>query len=201
MEAAAKCKETIIKDCPNATIDTIQFNVSSLDTVRNFANEFIPNKGAHIEAKLQVEKEKLETADVINRNLCAEYESSKDLYVACEFSRHLFVAYESRLGSKDQEQVEQEQEFISKNTTKRKKIYRSKEECRNVEDSWYNGYVISFGYEMYYWSEKDGNRCVWYSYSIRNMLNFNVGEFCNMEIWSNMWAGNDNYDLCDEYKN
>ncbi|GJY72918.1 hypothetical protein Tco_0477349 [Tanacetum coccineum] len=37
-----------------------QFNVSSLDTVRNFANEFIPNKGAHIEAKLQVEKEKLE---------------------------------------------------------------------------------------------------------------------------------------------
>ncbi|GJX01740.1 ribonuclease H-like domain-containing protein [Tanacetum coccineum] len=40
-----------------------QFNVSSLDTVRNFANEFIPNKGARIEAKLQVEKEKLETVD------------------------------------------------------------------------------------------------------------------------------------------
>ncbi|GKD31518.1 hypothetical protein Tco_1242296, partial [Tanacetum coccineum] len=61
-----------------------------------------------------------------SRNLCAEYESSKDLYVSCEFSSHLFVAYESRLGSKDQEQVEQEQEFISKNTTKPKKSIGAK---------------------------------------------------------------------------
>jgi WW domain-containing oxidoreductase len=41
LEAAAKCKETIIKDCPNATIDIMQLDVSSLESVRNFANEFI----------------------------------------------------------------------------------------------------------------------------------------------------------------
>ena len=41
LEAAAKCKETIVKDCPNATIDIMQLDVSSLESVRNFANEFI----------------------------------------------------------------------------------------------------------------------------------------------------------------
>ncbi|PWA87768.1 glucose/ribitol dehydrogenase [Artemisia annua] len=41
IEAAAKCKETIIKGCPDATIDIMQLDVSSLESVRNFANEFI----------------------------------------------------------------------------------------------------------------------------------------------------------------
>ncbi|GJX53634.1 hypothetical protein Tco_0282003 [Tanacetum coccineum] len=43
LEAATKCKETIIKHCPNATTDIMQLDVSALDTVRNFS-------------KLQVEK-------------------------------------------------------------------------------------------------------------------------------------------------
>ncbi|GJZ23992.1 putative reverse transcriptase domain-containing protein [Tanacetum coccineum] len=46
LEGAAKCKETIINDDPNVITDIMQLDVSSLDTVRNFA-------------KLQVEKEKL----------------------------------------------------------------------------------------------------------------------------------------------
>nr|GEY52089.1 hypothetical protein [Tanacetum cinerariifolium] len=41
IEAAAKCKETIIKGCPDATIDIMQLDVSSLESVRNFADEFI----------------------------------------------------------------------------------------------------------------------------------------------------------------
>jgi WW domain-containing oxidoreductase len=41
VEAAAKCKETIIKGCPSATIDVMKLDVSSLESVRNFANEYI----------------------------------------------------------------------------------------------------------------------------------------------------------------
>ncbi|KAI7743095.1 hypothetical protein M8C21_013589 [Ambrosia artemisiifolia] len=41
VEAAAECKETIIKGCPNATIDVMELDVSSLESVRNFANEYI----------------------------------------------------------------------------------------------------------------------------------------------------------------
>ncbi|GKD44750.1 putative very-long-chain 3-oxoacyl-CoA reductase [Tanacetum coccineum] len=41
VESAAKCKETIVKDCPNATIDIMELDVSSLESVRKFANEFI----------------------------------------------------------------------------------------------------------------------------------------------------------------
>ncbi|GKA51265.1 short-chain dehydrogenase TIC 32, chloroplastic-like protein [Tanacetum coccineum] len=41
VEAAAKCKDTITKGCPDATIDIMQLDVSSLESVRYFANEFI----------------------------------------------------------------------------------------------------------------------------------------------------------------
>ncbi|MFS7923859.1 putative very-long-chain 3-oxoacyl-CoA reductase [Helianthus anomalus] len=41
VEAAAKCKETTIKDCPNATVDVMELDVSSLESVKNFANEYI----------------------------------------------------------------------------------------------------------------------------------------------------------------
>ncbi|GJW42565.1 hypothetical protein Tco_0071364 [Tanacetum coccineum] len=41
VESATKCKETIVKDCPNATIDIMELDVSSLESVRKFANEFI----------------------------------------------------------------------------------------------------------------------------------------------------------------
>lgn len=41
VESATKCKETIIKGCPNATIDVMQLDVSSLESVKMFANEYI----------------------------------------------------------------------------------------------------------------------------------------------------------------
>uniref|UniRef100_A0A251VAH6 Putative glucose/ribitol dehydrogenase n=1 Tax=Helianthus annuus TaxID=4232 RepID=A0A251VAH6_HELAN len=41
VESATKCKENIIKGCPNATIDVMELDVSSLESVRNFANEYI----------------------------------------------------------------------------------------------------------------------------------------------------------------
>ncbi|GJR15513.1 short-chain dehydrogenase TIC 32, chloroplastic-like protein [Tanacetum coccineum] len=41
MESAAKCKDTITKGCPDATIDIMELDVSSLESVRKFANEFI----------------------------------------------------------------------------------------------------------------------------------------------------------------
>ena len=41
LQAAAKCKETITKDYRNVTIDIMQLDVSSLESARNFANEFI----------------------------------------------------------------------------------------------------------------------------------------------------------------
>ncbi|MFS7923866.1 putative very-long-chain 3-oxoacyl-CoA reductase [Helianthus anomalus] len=41
VKAATKCKEDIIKGCPNATIDVMELDLSSLESVRNFANEYI----------------------------------------------------------------------------------------------------------------------------------------------------------------
>ncbi|XP_076953274.1 short-chain dehydrogenase TIC 32, chloroplastic-like [Bidens hawaiensis] len=41
VEAATKCKETIIKGCPGATIDVMELDLSSLESVTNFANEYI----------------------------------------------------------------------------------------------------------------------------------------------------------------
>ncbi|KAK1419122.1 hypothetical protein QVD17_28280 [Tagetes erecta] len=41
VEAANKCKETIINGCPSATIDVMELDVSSLHSVKNFANEYI----------------------------------------------------------------------------------------------------------------------------------------------------------------
>ncbi|XP_035843575.1 short-chain dehydrogenase TIC 32, chloroplastic-like isoform X1 [Helianthus annuus] len=41
VEAAAKCKETIIKSCPSATIDVMKLELRSLKSVTNFANEYI----------------------------------------------------------------------------------------------------------------------------------------------------------------
>lgn len=41
VESCNKCKETIIKGCPSATIDVMELDVSSLESVRNFANEYI----------------------------------------------------------------------------------------------------------------------------------------------------------------
>nr|XP_043627722.1 short-chain dehydrogenase TIC 32, chloroplastic-like [Erigeron canadensis] len=41
VEAATKCKETIIKGCPSATIDVMQVDISSLESVRKFADEYI----------------------------------------------------------------------------------------------------------------------------------------------------------------
>ncbi|XP_071689921.1 short-chain dehydrogenase TIC 32, chloroplastic-like isoform X1 [Rutidosis leptorrhynchoides] len=41
VEAATKCKETIIKGCSTATIDIMELDVSSLESVTNFANEYI----------------------------------------------------------------------------------------------------------------------------------------------------------------
>ncbi|XP_076887503.1 short-chain dehydrogenase TIC 32, chloroplastic-like [Bidens hawaiensis] len=41
LEAAAKCKEDIIKGIPGARIDVMKIDVSSLESVRNFANEYI----------------------------------------------------------------------------------------------------------------------------------------------------------------
>ncbi|KAI7747642.1 hypothetical protein M8C21_032535, partial [Ambrosia artemisiifolia] len=41
LEAASKCKETIIKGCPSATIDIMELDVSSLESVTKFANEYI----------------------------------------------------------------------------------------------------------------------------------------------------------------
>ncbi|KAM0069917.1 putative oxidoreductase [Helianthus debilis subsp. tardiflorus] len=41
LEAASKCKETIIKGCPSATIDVMELDVSSLESVTKFANEYI----------------------------------------------------------------------------------------------------------------------------------------------------------------
>jgi len=41
VESATKCKETIIKGCPSATIDVMKLDVSSLESVRSFANEYI----------------------------------------------------------------------------------------------------------------------------------------------------------------
>ncbi|KAM0069916.1 putative oxidoreductase [Helianthus debilis subsp. tardiflorus] len=41
LEAARKCKETIIKGCPSATIDVMELDVSSLESVTKFANEYI----------------------------------------------------------------------------------------------------------------------------------------------------------------
>ncbi|KAI3689534.1 hypothetical protein L2E82_47494 [Cichorium intybus] len=41
VESATKCKETIIKGSPSATIDVMQLDVSSLESVRSFANEYI----------------------------------------------------------------------------------------------------------------------------------------------------------------
>ncbi|KAI3756420.1 hypothetical protein L1987_56240 [Smallanthus sonchifolius] len=41
VDAAAKCKETIIKGCPRATIDVLELDVSSLESVSNFAKEYI----------------------------------------------------------------------------------------------------------------------------------------------------------------
>ncbi|XP_076950483.1 short-chain dehydrogenase TIC 32, chloroplastic-like [Bidens hawaiensis] len=40
LEAATKCKETIIKGCSSATIDVMKLYVSSLESVTNFANEY-----------------------------------------------------------------------------------------------------------------------------------------------------------------
>ncbi|XP_076912779.1 short-chain dehydrogenase TIC 32, chloroplastic-like [Bidens hawaiensis] len=40
LEAATTCKETIIKGCPGATIDITKLDVSSLESVTNFANEY-----------------------------------------------------------------------------------------------------------------------------------------------------------------
>ncbi|KAJ0859686.1 putative very-long-chain 3-oxoacyl-CoA reductase [Helianthus annuus] len=39
LEAASKCKETIIKGYPSATIDVMELDVSSLESVTKFANE------------------------------------------------------------------------------------------------------------------------------------------------------------------
>lgn len=41
VESATKCKENIIKGCASATIDVMQLDVSSLESVRMFANEYI----------------------------------------------------------------------------------------------------------------------------------------------------------------
>jgi len=41
VEAATKCKETIIKGCPSATVDVMELDVSSLESVRKFADEYI----------------------------------------------------------------------------------------------------------------------------------------------------------------
>ncbi|XP_076953213.1 short-chain dehydrogenase TIC 32, chloroplastic-like [Bidens hawaiensis] len=41
VESAAKCKENIIKGCPGATIDIMKIDVSSLESITNFANEYI----------------------------------------------------------------------------------------------------------------------------------------------------------------
>lgn len=41
VEAAEKCKETIIKGCAGATIDVMELDVSSLESVTKFANEYI----------------------------------------------------------------------------------------------------------------------------------------------------------------
>ncbi|GJX27932.1 GPN-loop GTPase 2 [Tanacetum coccineum] len=60
--------------------------------------------------------------------------------------RHLFVAYESRLGSKDREQVEQEQEVISKNTIQRKKSIGAKKNADPLIPALYgsNGCLLFF---------------------------------------------------------
>ncbi|KAD4178377.1 hypothetical protein E3N88_26968 [Mikania micrantha] len=41
VEAAAKCKDTIIKGCASATIDVMELDVSSLESVTRFADEYI----------------------------------------------------------------------------------------------------------------------------------------------------------------
>lgn len=41
VESATKCKENIIKGCASATIDVMQLDVSSLESVRKFAKEYI----------------------------------------------------------------------------------------------------------------------------------------------------------------
>uniref|UniRef100_A0A0C9RTF0 TSA: Wollemia nobilis Ref_Wollemi_Transcript_13881_1092 transcribed RNA sequence n=1 Tax=Wollemia nobilis TaxID=56998 RepID=A0A0C9RTF0_9CONI len=41
VESAEKCKADIIKGCPGATIDVMKLDVSSLESVRNFADEYI----------------------------------------------------------------------------------------------------------------------------------------------------------------
>ncbi|XP_076887502.1 short-chain dehydrogenase TIC 32, chloroplastic-like [Bidens hawaiensis] len=41
VEAAEKCKEEIKKEIPSATIDILKIDVSSLESVTNFANEYI----------------------------------------------------------------------------------------------------------------------------------------------------------------
>ncbi|KVH91874.1 NAD(P)-binding domain-containing protein [Cynara cardunculus var. scolymus] len=41
VEACNKCKETIMKGCPSATIDVMELDVSSLESVRNFANAYL----------------------------------------------------------------------------------------------------------------------------------------------------------------
>ncbi|KAL8196246.1 hypothetical protein R6Q57_025246 [Mikania cordata] len=41
VEAAAKCKDTIIKGCASATIDVMELDVSSLESVIRFADEYI----------------------------------------------------------------------------------------------------------------------------------------------------------------
>ncbi|PWA42205.1 glucose/ribitol dehydrogenase [Artemisia annua] len=47
LEPAANCKETIIKGYPNSTIDIMELHISSLESARNFANEFI-DKGLRL---------------------------------------------------------------------------------------------------------------------------------------------------------
>ncbi|MFS7923857.1 putative very-long-chain 3-oxoacyl-CoA reductase [Helianthus anomalus] len=41
VEAVAKCKETIIKSCPSATIDVMKLDLRSLKSVTNCVNEYI----------------------------------------------------------------------------------------------------------------------------------------------------------------